>query len=150
MPPAGGETGGRNAEILIQLGTWAKEDGTGKVFDSSTGFRLPSGAVRSPDASWLSKARWEELGEEQRKKYPLLCPEFVIELLSPTDSLKVAQEKMREYLENGAKLGWLIDPEARRLYRYTVEGIELLDAPDTVSAAPVLGFALDSRELWPG
>ena len=118
MPPAGSETGDRNAELTMQLRVWAKRDGTGVTFDSSTGFTLPNGAVRSPDASWVRRSRWASLTAEQRRKYAPLCPDFVIELLSPSDNLRATQEKMQEYIENGARLGWLIDPEQRRVYVY--------------------------------
>lgn len=150
MPPTGGQTGQRNVEITIQLGQWAKRDGTGVTFDSSTGFRLPGGAVRSPDGSWVRRSRLESLTDEQRRKFVPLCPEFVIELRSPTDSLSATREKMQEYLENGAQLGWLIDPEQRRVYVYRPGApAEELDGPDTISGDPVLaGFTLDLREVW--
>ncbi len=150
MPPAGGETGKQNAEIAIQLGVWAKRDGEGTTFDSSTGFRLPNGAVRSPDAAWVRHTRWEGLTPEERKKFIPLCPDFVIELRSPTDSLSALQEKMRDYLDNGAQLGWLIDPEQRRVYVYRPQApVQVLENPEAVSGDPVLaGFALDMREIW--
>lgn len=148
MPPAGGETGDRNAEITMQLRLWAKREGTGTTFDSSTGFRLPNSAVRSPDASWVKKSRLEPLTSEQRKKFILLCPDFVLELRSPTDRLSVLQAKMQEYLKNGAELGWLLDPESKRAYIYRPEGVEELENPQTLDGGPVLpGFALDLREL---
>ena len=149
MPPAGGGTGNRNAEITMQLRLWAKRDGTGVAFDSSTGFRLPNKALRSPDASWVSREQLEPLTPEQREKFLPLCPEFVVELLSPSDSLKVAQQKMQEYLENGAELGWLVDAKAKRVYVYTSEGVAELEEPDTLSAEPVLaGFRLELSEIW--
>ena len=149
MPPAGGATGDRNAEITMQLRLWAKRDGTGTSFDSSAGFRLPNGALRSPDASWVSREQLEPLTPEQREKFLPLCPAFVVELLSPSDSLKVAQEKMREYLENGAELGWLIDAKTKRVHVYTPEGVADLEEPDTLSAEPVLaGFGLELSEIW--
>ncbi len=150
MPPAGGESSQRNAEITIQLGSWAKHDGTGATFDSSGGFRLPNGAVRSPDASWVERTRLAALTDEQRRKFLPLCPEFVVELRSPSDSLNVLQGKMQEYLENGAKLGWLIDPENKRVYVYRPgEPVRELKNPESVSGDPVLpGFVLDLREIW--
>lgn len=150
MPPAGGESSQRNAEITMQLGSWAKRDGTGATFDSSGGFVLPNGAVRSPDASWVERSRLAMLTDEQRKKFLPLCPDFVIELRSPSDSLRFLQDKMREYIENGAKLGWIIDPESRRVYVYNPDGsIRELEAPETLSGDPVLtGFVLDLREIW--
>ena len=149
MPPAGGETGDRNAEITMQLRQWTKRDGTGKSFDSSTGFYLPNGALRSPDACWVSNKQLESLTPEQFEKYLPLCPEFVVELLSLLDSLAVTQHKMQEYLENGAKLGWLIDAKAKRVYSYTSEAVEEVSSPETLSADPVLpGFTLDLNEIW--
>lgn len=150
MPPTGGETGERNAEITMQLRLWAKSDGTGATFDSSTGFRLPNGAVRSPDASWVRHSRLAKLGREEKKKFIPLCPDFVIELRSATDSLSILQGKMQEYLDNGAQLGLLLDPEQRRVYVYRPETpVEELESPETISGEPVLtGFVLDLREVW--
>ncbi len=150
MPPAGGESSSRNMEIAVQLGGWAKRDGTGKAFDSSGGFTLPNGAMRSPDAAWLPLSRWKALTAKQRKKFLPLCPDFVIELRSPTDSLKAMQKKMQEYRENGAEMGVLIDPDQRRVYVYRRgRKVQILDDPKTVACDPVLpGFALDLREIW--
>lgn len=148
MPPAGGEAGKRNAEITIQLGVWAKRDGEGMTFDSSTGFRLPNGAVRSPDAAWVRRARWEGLTPEEKRKFIPLCPDFAIELRSPTD--RAVEEKIREYMDNGAQLGWIIDPEERRVHVYRPQApVRVMEAPEVVSGDPVLvGFALDMREVW--
>lgn len=150
MPPAGSETGSRNLEIAVQLGVWAKRDGTGKAFDSSTGFTLPNGAVRSPDAAWLPLSKWKALTAKQRKKFAPLCPDFVVELRSPTDTLAVLQEKMQEYLANGTDLGLLIDPERKRVHVYKRDRkIQVLKDPKTVSCDPLLsGFVLDLREIW--
>ena len=149
MPPAGGESSRRNADVVSQLFTWSKRDGTGVVYDSSGGFRLPNGALRSPDAFWVSREKLEPLSPEQREKFLPLCPAFVVELLSPSDSLKVAQEKMREYLENGANLGWLIDVKTKQVHVYTPEGVVDLEEPDTLSAEPVLvGFRLELSDVW--
>jgi len=150
MPPTGGETGKRNAELTIQLGLWAKRDGTGSTFDSSTGFRLPNAAVRSPDASWISQSRLDRLTAEERKTFIPLCPDFVVELRSATDSLRVLQEKMREYLDNGAQLGWLIDTDRRRVYLYRPsQPVEELSQPATLQGGPLLpGFVLDLKEIW--
>jgi Uma2 family endonuclease len=150
MPPAGGETSNRNAELTMQLRVWAKRDGTGVTFDSSGGFVLPNGAVRSPDASWVERSRFEALTAEQRRKFLPLCPNFVVELRSPSDSLGILRDKMQEYLNNGAELGWLIDPENRRMYVYHPESlVQELEAHATLSGDPVLpGFALDLREFW--
>lgn len=150
MPPTGGETGDRNAELTMQLRQWAKRDGTGSTFDSSTGFRLPNKAVRSPDGSWVRRSRLDSLTPEQMKKFIPLCPDFVVELRSPTDSLSVTQEKMQEYIENGALLGWLIDPEQRRVYVYRPHRpVEELNEPASLAGDPLLpGFVLDLSEIW--
>lgn len=149
MPPAGSETGQRNMRIAVRLGSWAERDGTGLAFDSSPGFTLPNGAVRSPDASWVERSRWEELPPDERKKFARICPDFVLELRSPSDRLDDLQAKMREYLDNGARLGWLLDPEPRHLYVYRPDApVERLEDPDTVSGDPVLpGFELDLRQI---
>ena len=145
MPPTGGETGNRNFEITVGLGIWNKQYNLGKGFDSSTGFKLPNGANRSPDASWVKQERWEALNQEQKRKFIPLCPDFVVELRSPTDSLKQLQAKMQEYIDNGARLGWLIDAKTRRveIYRRN-QDVELLENPVTLSGEDVLpGFVLD-------
>lgn len=150
MPPTGGETGERNAEIVMQLRLWAKQRRIGAVFDSSTGFRLPNGTVRSPDAAWVGDARWHGLSAEQRRGFPPLCPDFVIELRSPNDNLAHLREKMREYLDNGARLGWLLDTERGcvAIYRPGEEPREV-QAPAELSASPLLpDFVLDCREIW--
>lgn len=150
MPPTGGQTGDRNAELTMQLRQWAKRDGTGTTFDSSTGFRLPNKAVRSPDAAWVTREELDKLTSKQRQKFIPLCPPFVIELRSPTDKLSIVQAKMREYIANGAQLGWLIDPQQRRVYIYRPDApVEELNQPETISGESVLsGFTLDLREIW--
>jgi Uma2 family endonuclease len=150
MPPTGGETSSGNAAITARLYLWAERDGTGVVFDSSGGFRLPNSAVRSPDASWVLKSRLAEIPRAKRKKFPPLCPDFIIELRSETDGLAQVQAKMREYKENGARLGFLIDPKTRRVHVYRPgRRAEILHDPKTVSGEPVLpGFALDLGEIW--
>ena len=150
MPPTGGETSNRNQEVTRQLGNWAKRDGTGAAFDSSAGFKLPNGADRSPDAAWTSHQRLAQLTPEQKKKFIPLCPDFVIELLSPTDSLAATQAKMVEYLDNGARLGWLIHPEAKRVYVYRLAApVDELKDLTQVSADPELpGFMLDLQDIW--
>ncbi len=150
MPPTGGDTGTFNFRIVQRFGNWVDIDGTGVPFDSSTGFLLPNGAVRSPDVSWVRRERWAALTVEERVKCPPLCPDFVLELRSPSDRLAVAQDKMIEYLENGTLLGWLIDPETKSVHIYRAgQPVETLEGPDTVSGDPVLpGFVLDLRELW--
>ena len=150
MPPTGGDTGGQNAILTHLLTAWALQDGTGMAFDSSTGFTLPNGATRSPDASWVRKSRLAGLTAEQRRRFLPLCPDFAVELRSPTDSLHVLQDKMREYIENGARLGWLVDATNRRVYVYRPGAeMEVLDDPPEVSAEPELpGLVLDLRLVW--
>jgi len=150
MPPTSGETGGLNFDLLVDFGNWVRVDGTGKGFDSSTGFVLPNGAERSPDLAWVRLSRWEALTEEQRRKFPPLCPDFVVELRSPSDSLAALKDKMQEYIENGAQLGWLIDPVEKKFYVYRPEAaVECLDNPSTVSGEPLLkGFVLNIARFW--
>jgi Uma2 family endonuclease len=150
-PPAGGESGKRNLSISTQLGVWheANED-LGEAFDSSTGFELPNGAIRAPDASWVRKERWGLLTPEQREGFLPLCPDFVVELRSKTDSLKKLQAKMQEYMDNGAQLGWLIDPQHQRVEIYrSGQAVEVLKRPSTLSGEPVLpGFTLTLHRIW--
>ena len=126
MPPAGGGSSHRNARITQQLLNWSDTDGRGEIFDSSGGFILPDTSVRSPDAAWVHKARLADLSEAQWERFLPLCPDFVVELRSPTDSLKGLQAKMNEYLSNGVKLGWLIDPQEKRVHIYTEREVEIL------------------------
>lgn len=150
MPPAGGETGNRNGRLTQQLFNWADTNGTGIAFDSSTGFKLPNGADRSPDAAWLKQERWDSLTPEQKEKFIPLCPDFVIELLSPSDSLKVTQEKMQEYRDNGTRLGWLINRKSRQVEIYRIgQEVEVLQSPATLSGEMVLpGFVLNLQPIW--
>jgi len=150
MPPTGAETGGRNFKLTAQLGNWVERDGTGIGFDSSTGFNLPNGASSSPDAAWIKLERWNALTAEQRIKFAPICPDFVVELRSPNDSLKVLQDKMQEYIENDAALGWLINPQQQQVYIYRQElPVECLENPETAIGEPVLpGFILDLRKIW--
>ena len=150
MPPTGGETGNRNGRLNQQLFNWTDADGTGIAFDSSTCFKLPNGADRSPDASWIKLERWDALTDEEKQKFPPICPDFVIELLSPSDSLKTTQEKMKEYIDNGVRLGILINRKSRQveIYRPGKE-VEVLDSPATVSGEDVLkGFVLNLGMIW--
>ena len=150
MSGTGGRTGIRNSNLTHQLEAWSEIDGSGVCFDSSTIFALPNQARRSPDASWVKRERWDSLTERQQNSFPPICPDFVVELRSPTDRLPQVGDKMVEYLENGALLGWLIDPFEFRVYVYR-PGHELviLDNPDTVSADPLLpGFTLNVMKLW--
>src|SRR5262245_47309319 len=142
MPPTGGETGRMNFELTGLFGHWVHGDGTGVGFDSSTGFTLPNGATRSPDLAWVKRSRWEALTPEQRKGFAPLCPDFVLELRSSSDALGHVQAKMQEYLDNGAQLGWLIDPIEKKVYIYRPQAlVECLGNPQTVSGDPVLpGF----------
>jgi Uma2 family endonuclease len=150
MPLVGGTTSIRNASLTAQLGMWNRDDKLGIGFDSSTGFTLPNGAVRSPDASWLKRDRWDALTQEQKERFSPVCPDFVVELRSDTDCLKRLQEKMREYRANGARLGWLIDLETRKveIYRPNQE-VEVLESPATLSGETVLpGFVLNIEPIW--
>lgn len=150
MPPTGGETGHKNFEIYIDLGVWNRQKCLGKSFDSSTGFRLPNGAVRSPDVSWLKLERWQALTPEQRKKFLPLCPDFAVELVSETDEIQTTHSKMQEYLTNGLRLGWLIDPETKtvEIYRQN-RPVEVLQSPSTLSGEEVLpGFILNLQQIW--
>ncbi|MFB2937024.1 Uma2 family endonuclease [Aerosakkonemataceae cyanobacterium BLCC-F154] len=150
MPPTGGETGRKNANLNLQIGLWNQESQLGEVFDSSTGFTLPNKADRSPDVSWVEKSRWEALTPEQKEKFIPLCPDFLIELLSPSDNLKLAQEKMQEYIENGCRLGLLINRKSRQVEIYrSHQQTEILNSPDTVSCEEVLpGFVLNLQKIW--
>lgn len=151
MPNTGGKTGIRNSEINFQLQAWNRIQKRGEVFDSSTTFHLPSGADRSPDASWVEKSRWDTLTEAQKTKFPPLCPDFVVELRSESDSLKDLHKKTQEeWMDNGCRLAWLIDPKEKKTYVYRPGGhIETLDGFDRqIEGGDVLpGFALDLREL---
>ena len=152
MPPTHGETGNKNFNIAIQLGNWIIASGTGEGFDSSTGFILPNGALRSPDASWISNSRLEALTSEQRTGFFKICPDFMIELRSSSDSLTDLRAKMEEYMNNGARLGWLIDPlsSPKQVYIYRPQTeIEVLESPDEISADPELtGFTLNLSRIW--
>ncbi|MEH2458405.1 Uma2 family endonuclease [Nostoc sp.] len=149
MPPTGSDTGRRNVKITTQLDIWNSESNLGEVFDSSTGFTLPNGAERSPDASWVKIERWNALTPEQQEKFAPICPDFVVELRSRSDSLKELQEKMQEYIENGTQLGWLIDRKNKRVEIYRPgKNVEILDNPTSLSGENVLpGFVLDLRQI---
>ncbi|MBD2562606.1 MULTISPECIES: Uma2 family endonuclease [Nostoc] len=150
MPPTGSETDERNFNLVGQLWVWTKQDGTGVGFGSSGGFTLPNGAVRSPDAAWIKRDRWEAIPSELRKKFAPICPEFVIELRSETDNLRILQDKMQEYIDNGTQLGWLIDRKQRRVFIYRPNiAVEVLDNPKTLYGEPLLpGFVLDLSQVW--
>ncbi|MDJ0662522.1 MAG: Uma2 family endonuclease [Crocosphaera sp.] len=150
MPPTGSETGNRNAKLTQQLGNWTDDDGTGINFDSSTGFKLPNGANRSPDAAWMTLEKWNSLTEEQKSRFAPVCPDFVVEIRSPSDQLQSLQDKLQEYIDNGVKLGWLIDRKNRRVYIYRPQtAVKCLENPITVSGDPVLsGFQLQMDKIW--
>ncbi|MBW4467986.1 MAG: Uma2 family endonuclease [Pegethrix bostrychoides GSE-TBD4-15B] len=150
MPPVFSDTGNRNIKISQQLANWADESGTGEAFDSSTGFTLPNGATRSPDASWIKHDRWNALSEEQKASFAPICPDFVIELRSSSDTLSSLQDKMQEYIDNGALLGLLIDRKNQTVHVYRPSQTpEVLDAPNSVSAEPELpGFVLQMAKIW--
>lgn len=150
MPPAFSDTGNRNLKIAQQVGNWADRDGTGETFDSSAGFTLPNGATRSPDVSWIKLERWNALTENQKASFAPICPDFVIELRSQSDTLKGLQAKMQEYIANGVLLGWLIDRQNQKVYIYRPNReAEVLDNPETVSGEPELpGFVLQMAKIW--
>jgi Uma2 family endonuclease len=150
MSPTGSETEERNFNLIVQLGIWTKQDGTGVGFGSSGGFTLPNGAVRSPDAAWIKRTKWEAIPTEKRKKFAPICPEFVVELRSENDSLSTLKEKMQEYIDNGTQLAWLIDRKQRKVFIYRPNcGVEELDNPQTLTGEDILpGFVLDLSEIW--
>ena len=150
MPPTKGDTGAKELDIAIDLGIWARADGSGVAFGPTAGFTLPNNAIRSPDASWVLRSRLAALSDDDKNRFIPLCPDFVVELRSTTDRLSVVQAKMVEYIANGARLGWLIDPINRRVYVYRPNApVEALDAPDALSAEPELaGFALNLTPIW--
>ena len=150
-PPTGWETGERNWSISGELYVWWRNsDQLGKAFDSSTGFILPNGATRSPDASWVSRDRWEVLTPEQKGTFANICPDFVVELRSASDSLSSLQAKMQEYMDNGTRLGWLIDPRNRQVEIYRQgQDVEILENPIELSGEDVFpGFILNLRRIW--
>jgi Uma2 family endonuclease len=150
MAPEGGETGMYSADIITDLVIWNRKTKLGFTFGSSTGFKLPNGCDRSPDASWIAKERWEILTPQQRAKFAPICPDFVIELMSPSDNLKVTQAKMQEYQDNGARLGWLINRKDREVEIYRIgKPKEILKAPISLSGEDVLPeFVLSLRDIW--
>ncbi|MEG3858329.1 Uma2 family endonuclease [Microcoleus sp. herbarium12] len=150
MSPTGGETGNYNSEINADFVIWNRKTQLGVCFDSSTCFKLASGANRSPDVSWIKKERWDALTLEQKQKFPPIAPDFVLELMSPTDSLKDTQNKMQEYMDNQVKLGWLINRKTRRveIYRQGQEK-QILECPTELSGEDILpGFVLNLQALW--
>jgi Uma2 family endonuclease len=150
-PPTGWETGDRNFQLIVQLGNWCEQnDQAGKAFESSSGFILPNGATRSPDVSWVSSTRWNALTDAEKGTFPKICPDFVVELRSASDNLAPLQEKMKEYLSNGALLGWLIDPKNRRVEIYRVgQVVEVLENPLELFGEDVLpGLVVKLQRIW--
>jgi Uma2 family endonuclease len=150
MPPTGGETGNSNAGITAQLWLWNNLHKLGVVFDSSTGFKLPNGADRSPDAAWIPLEKWQALTPQQKERFLPLSPDFVIELMSPSDSLETARKKMQEYLDNGTRLGWLINRKTREVEIYRQgQAVEILTNPESLSGENILSqFVLELDSIW--
>ena len=152
MPPAGAETAFRNSDLTAQLAMWSRRDGRGRAFDSNVEYILPNGAALSPDASWVLSSRLEHFSKEQKKRFLPLCPDFVVELISPTDRLPRAREKMRQWIDNGAALGWLIDADRRTVYVYRParEPEELVNIDHVNGEGIVEGFRLELGDIWQG
>ncbi len=150
MPPTGAETGARNAELILEFGLWARQDGRGRVFDSSTGFLLPNGAMRSPDVAWVQHDRLAAVSPAQKRQFLPLAPDVVIELASPSDAPESLFEKMREWRDNGTSLGWLILPEQRQVWCYPADTAPiLLEQPNVLSNEELLpGLAIPLAEIW--
>jgi Uma2 family endonuclease len=151
MPPTGSETGNFNIDLSYQLQSWSRQNKhLGIAFDSSTGFKLPDGSDISPDAAWVRRDRWDALTAEEKKKFAPICPDFVVELRSTTDSLEKLRAKMKVYVKNGARLGWLLDRKNRKV-EISRQGreVEILDEPATLSGEDVLpGFVLDLTDIF--
>ena len=144
MPPTGSLTGEKNSDLIIQVGIWNRRTKLGKVFDSSTGFKLSNGATRSPDVSWIAIERWDSLSIEQKRKFAPIDPDFVIELMSPTDDLSELQQKMREYMDCGVRLGWLINPDEKQVEIYRNRDKEVLNNPQSLKSEDILpGLTVD-------
>jgi len=150
MSPTGGETGNRNGELFFQIKLWNKQSKLGQVFDSSTGFKLSNGAIRSPDVSWVANSKWNSLTKQQKRKFVPLDPDFVLELISPTDDLDELQNKMKEYISCGVNLGWLINPDDRQVEIYRPgKKKEVLNNPLTLSGEDILsGLVVDLSEIF--
>jgi Uma2 family endonuclease len=150
MSPEAASSGSGNTELTWMFAEWAQREGSGRVFGSSTGFVLPNGAMRSPDISWVLKNRLQTVAQKNWHRFLPLCPDFVVELRSPTDRLRALQDKMEEYIRNGARMGWLLDSEAKQVHVYRANAApEILNDPATVNGEPVLpGFKLDVRRVW--
>ena len=152
MSPTGSEGGNYNAELTTDFVIWNRQTKLGKIFDSSTGFKLPNGATRAPDTAWVKQSRWDALTPEQQKGFAPLCPDFVLELASETDDIEILQAKMQEYLDNGCSLGWLIDPKTRQIEIYRCDQeVEVLQNPKSLSGEDVLpGFTLNLETIFTG
>lgn len=150
MSPAGSDTGRQNLGLSGQLWLWNRQVRLGVSFDSSAGFTLPNGAIRSPDTSWIKQERWDTLNAAQKRKFAPICPDFVVELCSPSDRLVEVKAKMQEYLDNGSRLGWLIDPESKQVQIYRQnQTVEVQNVPNSLSGEDILpGFKLDLQEIW--
>ena len=150
MPPTGSETGNRNFDLIVQLGIWTRQNGTGIGFDSSAGFTLPNGAMKSSDTAWIKLEKWHTLTPEQQQKFAPICPDFIIELRSPSDNLQPLKDKLQEYIDNGVSLGWLIDRKNRKVYIYRPNSeVECLDNPATLSGESILPeFVLQLSTIW--
>lgn len=150
MAPTGGETGVRNSNLNLQLGIWNEKNQLGLVFDSSTGFHLPDGSDRSPDVAWVMRERWDSLTPQEREKFPPLAPDFVMELMSPSDNLNDARDKMQNYINNGVRLGWLLNRDAQQVEIYSsINKLEILKRPIELLGGSVLpGFVLNLRNFW--
>jgi Uma2 family endonuclease len=150
ISPTGGGTGKRNFEIGIEFGIWNRQTKLGVCFDSSTCFKLPNGANLSPDVAWIKNDRWNALTPEEQENFPPIAPDFVLELMSPSDTLQETQAKMQEYINNGVKLGWLINRKMRQVEIYRLgKPIEILDFPQQLSGEDILtGFILDMQIIW--
>jgi len=150
MPPTGSETGNRNFDLIVQLGIWTRQNGTGIGFDSSAGFTLPNGAMKSSDAAWIKLEKWHSLTPEQQQKFAPIGPDFIIELRSPSDNLQPLKDKLQEYIDNGVSLGWLIDRKNRKVYIYSPNSeAECLDNPATLSGESILpDFVLQLLTIW--
>lgn len=150
MPPTGSETGNRNFDLIVQLGIWTRQNGTGIGFDSSAGFTLPNGAMKSSEAAWIKLEKWHTLTPEQQQKFAPICPDFIIELRSPSDNLQPLKDKLQEYIDNGVSLGWLIDRKNRKVYIYRPNSeVECLDNPTTLSGESIFPeFVLQLSTIW--
>ncbi|WP_390677839.1 Uma2 family endonuclease [Aquisphaera giovannonii] len=149
MAPAGGDSGRSNAKLTARLVGWAEADGTGEAFDCATGFILPNGAIRAPDAAWIPRTKWDSLTTAQRRGFLPLCPDFAVELRSPSDAVAELRRKMKEYIAQGTRLAWFIDPDRGKAEIYRPgRPVEVLDRPATLSGEDVLpGFVLDLKGI---